>query len=165
MGVDARQMEQDEKGVLHDKVNQDLNHRSYKFAAKFTEIYDEIAKIYPIYARLKKLSKAIAMAQWIYLNKIPIDHQSLLEIVQKQKIQNYNETVPSLRHEYKKVYRNEDDTGEITSTTSVFGGVDVQLPHADLIEDYMKENYTASTFEKGKKQIEVIAEQVEFINP
>ncbi len=62
MGVDARQMEKNEEGVLHDKVDQDKNHSSYKFAAKFTEIYEDIAKVYPIFARLKKLSKAIAMA-------------------------------------------------------------------------------------------------------
>jgi hypothetical protein len=62
MGVEARQLEKDKDGILRDKVVQDPNSRSYKFAAKFTEIYDEIAKIYPVFDRLKKLSKAIAMA-------------------------------------------------------------------------------------------------------
>ena len=36
-------MEQDASGILRDKIVQDTNHRSYKFAAKFTELYDEIA--------------------------------------------------------------------------------------------------------------------------
>lgn len=36
-------MERDKNGILQDKVVQDPNHRAYKFAQKFTEIYDEIA--------------------------------------------------------------------------------------------------------------------------
>lgn len=43
VGVEARQMERDKDGILRDKVVQDPNHRAYKFAQKFTEIYDEIA--------------------------------------------------------------------------------------------------------------------------
>lgn len=60
-------MERDASGRLKDKVVQDPNHSSFKFAKKFTEIYDEIAKVYPIFTRLKKLSKAIALAQWIFV--------------------------------------------------------------------------------------------------
>jgi hypothetical protein len=73
IGVEARQLEKDKNGVLKDKVVQDVNHRAYKFAQKFTEIYDEIAEVYPVFKRLKTLSKAIAMAQWIWLNEIPVD--------------------------------------------------------------------------------------------
>jgi hypothetical protein len=54
-----------------------------KFAAKFSEIYDELSEIYPIFGRLKQLTKAIVLAQWIWLNKIPIDVQAMTEIVEK----------------------------------------------------------------------------------
>jgi len=37
------------------------------------------------------------MAQWIYINKIPVDLESVYELVQKQKIQNYSAVVPSLK--------------------------------------------------------------------
>ncbi len=53
IGVEARQMEKDSKGCLVDKKVQDPTAYAYKFAQKFTEIYDEIAKIYPIFSRLK----------------------------------------------------------------------------------------------------------------
>jgi hypothetical protein len=55
----------------------------YKIAQKFTEIYDEIAQVYPIFERLKKLSKAIAMAQWIWINEIPIDVNLLRDILEE----------------------------------------------------------------------------------
>jgi hypothetical protein len=54
-------------------VVQNQNHRSYKFAKRFTEVYEELSKIYPIFARLKKIALAISLAQYMWLNKIPID--------------------------------------------------------------------------------------------
>lgn len=53
MGVEARQMEPDSTGMLVDRKVQDTNHRSYKFAEKFTQIYDQIAEEFPIFQRLK----------------------------------------------------------------------------------------------------------------
>lgn len=55
--------------------------------------------MYPIFARLKQLSKAIAMAQWIWLNEIPIDISQVKELVDKQRVRNYNPIVPSLKME------------------------------------------------------------------
>jgi hypothetical protein len=55
-------MEKNTKGELVDRKVQDQNAASYKFAAKFTQLYEEIAQVYPIFTRLKSLSKAIALA-------------------------------------------------------------------------------------------------------
>ena len=62
MKVEARQMEKNAKGELVDRKVQDQNAASYKFAAKFTQLYEQIAQVYPIFTRLKSLSKAIALA-------------------------------------------------------------------------------------------------------
>ncbi len=37
-----------------------------------TEIYDDIAKHYPSFHRCKEIMMAIAMAKWIFDNKLPI---------------------------------------------------------------------------------------------
>jgi hypothetical protein len=78
---------------------QDPTHRAYKFAQKFTELYEEIAEVYPIFKRLKEISKAIVMAQWIWLNRIPVDMNQVFELVEKQKVAGFNPVVPSLRME------------------------------------------------------------------
>lgn len=56
---------------------QDVNDSAYKFAAKFTELYDVIAKYYPILNRLKQVFKAVALGKWMYYNKVKSDFQTL----------------------------------------------------------------------------------------
>ena len=43
MKIEARQMEKDSKGELVDKKVQDKTAASYRFAEKFTHLYDKIA--------------------------------------------------------------------------------------------------------------------------
>lgn len=101
---------------------QDPSHRAYKFAQKFTELYEEISEVYPIFKRLKEISKAIVMAQWIWLNQIPVDLTHVFELVAKQKVAGFNPVVPSLRME--KVTESISGNFKTISTSRVFGGVD-----------------------------------------
>jgi len=39
------------------------------------------------------------MAQWIWLNEIPIDINQVKELVEKQRVPNFNAIVPSLKME------------------------------------------------------------------
>ena len=45
MKVEARQMEKNAKGELVDKKIQDKTAASYRFAEKFTQLYDKIAQV------------------------------------------------------------------------------------------------------------------------
>lgn len=133
IGVEARQLEKDAAGILRDKIVQDPNHRAYKFSQKFTELYDEIAEVYPIFKRLKQISKAIAMAQWMWLSQIPVDMNMISELVAKQKVLGFKDVVPSLRME--KVTESIVGNFKQVMISKVFGGVDCQLNLVDLIED------------------------------
>ena len=63
---------------------QDWTHYSYKFAEKLTELYDMACKYYPIYEEMKSMSKAIAMAKWMYNKNVKIDLHIINNIFQKQ---------------------------------------------------------------------------------
>ncbi len=52
---------------------QDSSHYAYKFARKLTDLYDVACKYYPIYEELKSMSKAIALAKWMYHKGVKID--------------------------------------------------------------------------------------------
>jgi hypothetical protein len=82
---------------------------------------------------LKKLSKAIAMAQWIWLNEIPIDINQLNEIIQDEKLIDYDPAVPSLKME--KTTESINGNTKTVCTSRVFGGVDCQLRIVDMIEE------------------------------
>ena len=53
MGVNARQMEQDERGKLRDRKDQNVDHKCQKFAKDFTDHYAEISEVFPVFKRLK----------------------------------------------------------------------------------------------------------------
>ena len=53
IGVEAKVMEKTKKGGVKDLDIDDEDHHAYKFAKMFTENYDVIADIYPIFKRLK----------------------------------------------------------------------------------------------------------------
>ncbi|CAD8126923.1 unnamed protein product [Paramecium sonneborni] len=72
----TRQMERINDKLV-DKEIQDINNSNYQFASKFTQLYDKIAKYYPIFNRLKQLFKAVALGRWMYENRINIHYQEL----------------------------------------------------------------------------------------
>ncbi|TNV84507.1 hypothetical protein FGO68_gene15605 [Halteria grandinella] len=151
LGIESRQLEKDHEGVLHDAVCQDPNKGNYKFAAKFSEIIDVLEEMYPIFKRLKQQAKAVVLAQWIYLNNIPIDINKVKEIVENQRVKNYKEVVPRLKYEFVTV--KEKEKSRSTHTRSVMGGVNTQLSFSQLIDEDQKSNWNLSN--EKTKPIEV----------
>ena len=106
LGVDAREMEISQNGILIDKKNQNLNSPCYKFAELFSNLFDDIAKYYPIFDRLKEIAGAIAVAQYIYDNQYPIDYNLIEEIYKSTLIPNYQFIINSIFHYDEKIYEN-----------------------------------------------------------
>ncbi|CAD8125273.1 unnamed protein product [Paramecium sonneborni] len=92
----ARQIER-VNNKLKDKICQDVNDTAYQFAAKFTKLYDKIAKYYPIFNRLKQLFKAAALGRWMYINKIKINYQDIVRF--SRKVDNSPKAIPILKYE------------------------------------------------------------------
>ncbi|CAK89445.1 unnamed protein product (macronuclear) [Paramecium tetraurelia] len=82
---------------LQDKVSQDVNDAPYQFATKFTQIYDTIAKYYPIFNRLKQLFKAVALGRWMYENNVKGIYQETLRYCRK--VNNSPKVIPILKYE------------------------------------------------------------------
>ncbi len=104
--------------------------------------------MYPVFARLKQLSKAIALAQYIWLNKIPIDLNQVKELVENQQLLNYDPSAPSLK--MKKTKEEKKGKTTTTSTMSVFGGVNCQIRLADLIEEDLVHTLSESLLRQDK---------------
>ncbi|OMJ71287.1 hypothetical protein SteCoe_30548 [Stentor coeruleus] len=77
--VKAREQKMDINGKLTDKEIQDTNNYAYKFARQFTRLYDEISKEYPVFNELKQVCKAIILAKYIKINKIPVDLEKIVD--------------------------------------------------------------------------------------
>jgi hypothetical protein len=101
--VSARQMVISESGELKDKENQDPSDSCYKFAKAFTDNYEEICKHYPIFDRLKHLYKAMSIAEWMYINKVPVDIEAVKKMIDLTRIpkNKHNLLVPSLSNDIK----------------------------------------------------------------
>ena len=63
MKVDSNFMKICPDGSLDNITIQDNNNLVASFANKFTELYDEIAKEFPIFNRLKQIAKANTLAK------------------------------------------------------------------------------------------------------
>ncbi|CAD8211508.1 unnamed protein product [Paramecium pentaurelia] len=92
----ARQIER-VNNKLQDKICQDVNDTAYQFAAKFTQLYDKIAKFYPIFNRLKQLFKAVALGRWMYINNVKTNYQELIRFCKK--VNNSPKAIPILKYE------------------------------------------------------------------
>ncbi|CAD8192757.1 unnamed protein product [Paramecium octaurelia] len=119
----ARQMERVGNN-LQDKICQDVNDSAYQFAAKFTQIYDTIAKYYPIFNRLKQLFKAVALGRWMYENNIKANYQEILRFCKKAN--NSPKAIPILKYE---------KLGEENKTPIYF----TQAEKLQVAKDYLKE--------------------------
>ena len=133
IGVDARTMETDSMGKLIDKNVQDPNHGAYKFAKKFTEIYDEIAKEFSAFARLKEVVQAIVLAKFLKLNKVPVDIEKLKQSLQSNLNQNYSDKVSAIKRVAKSqtvsvnVIGNTEYSHITRTERTVFGGVSLEI--------------------------------------
>ena len=96
MGIEAREMYTTKEGYLKDKKMQNCNHYAYKWADKMTGLYETACKYFPEYQVLKSMSKAIALAKWMYTKGVKIDLPLIEKIFKRQKLRNWEDKVPSL---------------------------------------------------------------------
>ena len=96
MGIDARQMNINKNGCLEDSLIQDSNNEIFKFAKKLSELYENCAKIYKCFYRLKEITNALAIGKFIYENGISVDMNLINKIYEKNLIKNYNEKIDSI---------------------------------------------------------------------
>ena len=96
MGIDARQMNINKNGCLEDSLIQDTNNEIFKFAKKLSELYENCAKIYKCFFRLKEITNALAIGKFIYENGISVDMNLINKIYEKNLIKNYNEKIDSI---------------------------------------------------------------------
>ena len=106
LGVDARQMMVGNKGTLEDRIDQNPEHLCYKFAKKFSEVYDNVGNVYDIFNRLKEITYAIALGRWMFLNKFPIDFEKVKKIYENTLIPNYQTKVKAIDFKKEKVTQN-----------------------------------------------------------
>ncbi|KAM3132736.1 hypothetical protein pb186bvf_015164 [Paramecium bursaria] len=124
---------------LQDKDVQHEIQGCYQFAKLFTKHYELIEQIYPIFSRLKQLYRAIIVAQWIWLQQIPIDIEKIKQLVNQQRKLNYSYQNPALW----KTWVTKQQIGNKTTTHSltVQGGVNLQVNlnnvkvHKEQIQD------------------------------
>ena len=144
IGVEARVMEINSHGKLHDKVLQDVHHGSYLFAKKFTELYDEIAKEFTEFYRLKQIAKAIALAKWMRINSIPIDLNKVQDIINSRAKIRSDPRIDSLTRSY----------NDGNSRISLFGGVSLDFDISTLSEKQADKPHTSQV------HIKYIAEKI-----
>jgi hypothetical protein len=106
LGVDARQMIVGNKGTLEDRIDQNPEHLCYKFAKKFSEVYNDVGNVYEIFNRLKEITYAIALGRWMFLNKFPIDFEKVKKIYENTLIPNYQTKVKAIDFKKEKVTQN-----------------------------------------------------------
>ena len=109
LGVDARQMMVGNKGTLEDRIDQNPEHLCYKFAKKFSEVYDNVGNVYDIFNRLKEITYAIALGRWMFLNKFPIDFEKVKKIYENTLIPNYQIKVKAIDFKKEKITHNNVD--------------------------------------------------------
>jgi hypothetical protein len=109
LGVDARQMIVGNKGTLEDRIDQNPEHLCYKFAKKFSEVYNDVGNVYEIFNRLKEITYAIALGRWMFLNKFPIDFEKVKKIYENTLIPNYQIKVKAIDFKKEKITHNNVD--------------------------------------------------------
>jgi RHS repeat-associated protein len=99
-----------------------------KFAAHFTEHYDEFASEEPAFARVRELAKAVALAKWLYEQNIPIDMSWVDQCLAASAVDT-PKLVPTLSREETREYQETKGSSIYTITRSVtlIGGVDLAI--------------------------------------
>lgn len=119
-----------------------------KFAALFTEHYDEIAKEAPVFGRLKQLAKAIALAKWIKKNNVEVDLKWAEEVANRRVPTVSRINSLSVEWEKIKVTRTPIQNGVRTATSTrsvhLFGGVNLTVK-----PDYLKDSGKAMDLQKS----------------
>lgn len=123
MCVKAKLMMINSSNELIDLEVQDVNDESYKFADKFTKLYDVIAQEYPIFEELKQVALANAIASWCWKKGIPMNIEKLQAIKKTQIIQNWEKRSPTIKGTQKTTTQ----SGKTVTThiRSVVGGVNM----------------------------------------
>ena len=164
LGVDARQMEVGNKGTLEDRIDQNPEHLCYKFAKKFSEVYDDVGRVYDIFNRLKEITYAIALGRWMYLNHIPVDFEKAKKIYENTLIPNYQIKVKAIDFKKEKIIKNtlkidvEDainenkiDINEIILTTLSQNDLENNEKNREMALKVFKEKNKKITFTKTMK--------------
>ena len=164
LGVDARQMEVGNKGILEDRIDQNPEHLCYKFAKKFSEVYDDVGRVYDIFNRLKEITYAIALGRWMYLNHIPVDFEKVKKIYENTLIPNYQIKVKAIDFKKEKIIKNtlkidvEDainenkiDINEIILTTLSQNDLENNEKNREMALKVFKEKNKKITFTKTMK--------------
>ena len=164
LGVDARQMEVGNKGTLEDRIDQNPEHLCYKFAKKFSEVYDDVGRVYDIFNRLKEITYAIALGRWMYLNHIPVDFEKVKKIYENTLIPNYQIKVKAIDFKKEKIIKNtlkidvEDainenkiDINEIILTTLSQNDLENNEKNREMALKVFKEKNKKITFTKTMK--------------
>ena len=142
LGVDARELEISGNGTLTDKKVQNLNSSCYKFSEIFSNLYDEIAKYYPIFDRLKEIASALALAKYIYDNHYPIDFDFVEQIYKSTLIPNYQIKVNSIYHSDKII--NKDiknfNMNEIAESYLIQNNIEINQKNLEIAKNYLENN-------------------------
>lgn len=138
--IEAREMEM--KNGLSDKAVQDPSKACYIFAEKFTELYEDIAKIYPCFAKLKEMYKALYVAKWMWEHQVVINEELITKIYEdnllnldtyQEKISTLacsEENIVTLPPKYETIYEGGYEkiktiTRKSIHTQHIWGGVDM----------------------------------------
>lgn len=89
-----------DNGSLKD-CNDDPSPISKRFAELFTKHYDELAEIYPILNRMKRLAKASIIAKLMFFKRVPVD-MDLINRLYKKQISEFEEKLPRLSNKLEK---------------------------------------------------------------
>ena len=139
LGTDSRELEISKNGTLIDKKVQNSNSPCYKFSEIFSNLYDEIGKVYPIFDRLKEIAGALALAKYIYENQYPIDYNLVKQIYESTIIPNYQIKVNSICH-----YENKNNENIITLNQDEFAkqylienNIKINRQNLEMAKDYL----------------------------
>jgi RHS repeat-associated protein len=126
---------------------------SETFAAHFTKQYDDFARENSIYAELKQVAQAVALAKWMKQQNIPVDW-SFVRLYAGEPYTTPT-TTPSASSEVSK--RDSDGVVTRTRTISTFGGVEmapqIQSQKATEVDGFHKELTAGSATAQQQGQL------------
>ena len=124
-------------GEMKEVKIEDRKHPACLFAAKFTELYEEISKEHSVFARLKQIAKANVLAKWAFANCIPISIDKVRELLTRKIISPaIPEKIKTLSHRILRGY----------GFSNVIGGINVEVnSFYSLLERELKLGYTIPT--------------------
>ena len=140
--VDARIMEIGSDGKLKDKTVHNENNPATFFAKRFTQLYDEIAKEFPVFNRLKQIAKANTLAKWMWLNRIPVDLNKVEELVRKNRKFGIEYRVRSL-------------SKKTNYSSSVFGGANANIKSNYSLLEWQTRQFYAENSSDEDTQVSI----------